>query len=686
MKDDDFWARLEPVEDLYGGGYRTRHVILKRRHASLSQSVYSCRLHDKIAPNRDYSSEGLCSFIKGKSWKFIDAIAVGLVVDGSRLKLKPASVKACPWEWEYAYDAGVYVLRLSYYLLNTGYGGRGTITASAEGADRDVSIVFEPFFDIRPVEAPSDPESQESEPSQDMLIVSAGEKTACVRAKGAEFRGPGCIKDWKYKLGKGCRTRIKARIRPVPESKKIASYYELEVPGNKAELKFSCAGTRKDALALLDLRTAGPQEDLMQAQAMRKAIFPEYGGSDLEKGVVWRMLGMSRFGMDYDGTRCIEAGCLLSRELLLRDRFEGLLHNYQAIKRMNSTTCIKNTLLKAYELQDRWGRVPANCSRDKTGYNSADATLIAFILAGTLVRDTNDGDFAIRSAEAFKKYLAGVSACDLAPDGPPMVKPNGLISVSPALARVDGRRNVEGYKVPERVNAAWAEELIEHGYIDELSLQKYLLPEVNARWIRCLQAGWLFTKYTRDFKMADRCKMIYYKALEAYKPLFFNEDTGFVNNMLTTDESGLGRRTDPAIGSPGMAAAAILGTDVFTARELESIARITKERLLREKWGLPFGTAVLDGAQCVYMDSDGEYGGAVSPGDTPYLLELLRIAGDREIADRVLEANLRHQMEEGFVFYNNELFSCDHDMVPSGDPVRWWSQWVDPYLDRDKRL
>ena len=37
-------------------------------------------------------------------------------------------------------------------------------------------------------------------------------------------------------------------------------------------------------------------------------------------------------------------------------------------------------------------------------------------------------------------------------------------------------------------------------------------------------------------------------------------------------------------------------------------------------------------------------------------------------------------MEEGFVFYNQELFSCDHDWTPVKDPVQWWSQWVDPYL------
>jgi hypothetical protein len=41
-------------------------------------------------------------------------------------------------------------------------------------------------------------------------------------------------------------------------------------------------------------------------------------------------------------------------------------------------------------------------------------------------------------------------------------------------------------------------------------------------------------------------------------------------------------------------------------------------------------------------------------------------------------------MEESFVFYNQELFSGG-DRVPVKNPVQWWSQWVDPYLDRRPR-
>jgi hypothetical protein len=505
------------------------------------------------------------------------------------------------------------------------------------------------------------------------LVVSSGDKTACVRLKGGELRESGRAVEWKYKLGLGKRTGEGERISPVPEPRNIRSFYELEVPGNKAELRFSCCGSRKGAIELLDLRPGGTEEDRMLAGAMRSAIFPEYGGSVYEKAVVWRALGMARFGMGIEGVTCIDSGGLLSRKLLFRDQFEGLLQNYQTIKKVRGMDCFKNILLKAYEKQDEWGRMPAHAG--------ADATSIAFILAGMAVRDTNDGDLARSSAEAFSKYLAGVTACELMPDGPPMVKPNGLISACPVLPWGDWYRDVEGVKVPERLSPAWALELIGRGATGELWMQKYLLPEVNARWIRCLEAGWLFSKYIRDFRLADRCKMIYYRALGSFKNVFYDKETGFLDNVVAADESSLGRRHDPTISSAGMTAAAILGTDAFTARELNGMAQAVKARLLRKKWGLPFGTAVIDRAECVYLDDEKEHGGTVCPGDTPYLVRLLRMTGDQEAADQVLESNLRHQMEEGFLFYNNELFSCDHDMVPVKDPVRWWSQWVDPYLE-----
>jgi glycogen debranching enzyme len=97
---------------------------------------------------------------------------------------------------------------------------------------------------------------------------------------------------------------------------------------------------------------------------------------------------------------------------------------------------------------------------------------------------------------------------------------------------------------------------------------------------------------------------------------------------------------------------------------------------------MPFGIIVKESGRDVYL-GDAEYHEAVVwPRDTPYLIRLLSLVGDGATIDGLLASNLRHQMEEGFVFYNQELFSGDDDRAPVKDPVQWWSQWVDPYLDR----
>jgi len=39
--------------------------------------------------------------------------------------------------------------------------------------------------------------------------------------------------------------------------------------------------------------------------------------------------------------------------------------------------------------------------------------------------------------------------------------------------------------------------------------------------------------------------------------------------------------------------------------------------------------------------------------------------------------NFDHQMKEGFLFYNSELFSQDDSIVPVKNPTQFWSQLVD---------
>ncbi|HEY3423098.1 MAG TPA: hypothetical protein VGK13_08035, partial [Methanocellaceae archaeon] len=571
-------------------------------------------------------------------------------------------------------------LKVSYYLSDSN-GCLGYVRASLDkGAD--ASIIFEPYFDIRYMYGESTPEAHVADISHQALTVGVDGRTACLSLPGARFRESRHMLEWRYKLGSGDRREFEGHIRPIAESRRIVSLCEIESRGSEAVLCFSCGDSKSGAMELMRQKMSDIADDAARGRMIRDVLLPSYKGTWRERALVWRAVCMSKFGMLIDGVRFQEAGDFWFKSAWFRDQFEGLLHNYEAISRLGGLGCIRRMLLESFKLQDGWGRVPNRyvSSGEKYDYNSADATLLALMLAGRVVRDTDDGELARRSAEAFNKYLQGVSSGAMERNGPPVVKPGGLLAVPAWHSWTDGFRVVGGKRMPIRMSVEWEEELIRRGLGDEVYFSQYLLPEINAQWLRCLEAGWLFSKYTRDYELADRCKMLYIKALGSFKPLFFNAHTGFVNNMATADESGLGRRVDEAIGSPGLVAASILGTDAFSVDEIIIVARTACAKLLRHKWGMAFGVAVKDSDRCVYLNGEDYHEGVVWPRDTPYLIRLLSLAGETGLTDQLLSSNLRHQMEEGFVFYNQELFSCDHDWTPVKDPVQWWSQWVDPYL------
>ncbi|HEY9856503.1 MAG TPA: hypothetical protein V6D05_12250, partial [Stenomitos sp.] len=64
----------------------------------------------------------------------------------------------------------------------------------------------------------------------------------------------------------------------------------------------------------------------------------------------------------------------------------------------------------------------------------------------------------------------------------------------------------------------------------------------------------------------------------------------------------------------------------------------------------------------------------------------------------LLASALEHQQREGVLFYNHELFSLPDGsmderrrstgqwLVPVKNPMQWWSQWCDPFLQRADNL
>ncbi|MDY6932439.1 MAG: hypothetical protein SVJ22_11060, partial [Halobacteriota archaeon] len=162
-----FDVEVDPIED--PDPSRTKHLILKNRLASWSQSVYSVPFLDKIVPNRDYPYEGFSLIVTGENYHVLDGIAIGVKLNDGYVKLKPAIVRAHPWKMKYGYD-GEASIDVEYYLANWDKTG-ASATIDIKSSRSDVSIVVEPIVDIRHMYADSNPLSHYCEVIDDKMLI-----------------------------------------------------------------------------------------------------------------------------------------------------------------------------------------------------------------------------------------------------------------------------------------------------------------------------------------------------------------------------------------------------------------------------------------------------------------------------------------------------------------------------------
>ena len=120
-----------------------------------------------------------------------------------------------------------------------------------------------------------------------------------------------------------------------------------------------------------------------------------------------------------------------------------------------------------------------------------------------------------------------------------------------------------------------------------------------------------------------------------------------------------------------------IADSLFTDEEVRVFAETIKEPLRVRRAGLAFGVAVRESKKKIYYGDSEYHECVVWPRDMPYLLRLLRRNREKRLVREIIRSNLNHQMKEGFLFYNSELFSQDDGIVPVKNPVQFWSQWVD---------
>jgi len=684
---------LQPVEDKNPA--KTRHVILKRPQASWSQSVFSVPFENKIIPNRDYPYEGLSVLIEGENFHFLDGIAVGAKKGLRYIKLRAKKVTAFPWKMIYYYeneeDLRKVNLAVTYYLVDIG-ARQNSVSACVSLESNASSIVIEPIVDIRHMYSDSEPEEHFSRALNDGLHIRKDEKCISIRTVNeCEVRTWKKEIEWWYKLGSGFREKTDGGVVFQGEIKNPVSLGEIELPfgdTSTALLIVSCSNS-KAQLEWLNEKGKNWLRD--ESEEEKRAIGMVKSLGINTPAIAFRTLALSKFGMYVNKNFFYEAGDFWFRTPWFRDLFEGIINNIETLFRIGHAERIRDIILHSFEYQDEYGRIPNRFperASEELDYNNADATLLAFIAAGEFFKRKKDEDFAKVLLKRADFTISGFKLNDLNTiNGAPVLNENGLISVVPWHSWTDTKRHVETkgkrVRVSVRMPDSWCEEIKAE---NELNKPKYFLPGINAQWIKMLRSCvnmCLANSNPENENKKDEYSALLENAIENFKKVFWDAEENILYNAVTMEG-----KKDKTPGSPAVVAfSLLLDENIFSQSEVKEFVKEMKENLLVERHGLPFGILVKKSPKRTYYGDEEYHEAVVWPRDTPYLIRILRAAGamEKETVEGILRSNLEHQMNEGFVFYNSELFSPDKgEMVPVKNPVQFWSQWVDAYIYIEK--
>jgi glycogen debranching enzyme len=238
--------------------------------------------------------------------------------------------------------------------------------------------------------------------------------------------------------------------------------------------------------------------------------------------------------------------------------------------------------------------------------------------------------------------------------------------------------------------------------VEFLSTPRFFLPEINAQWILALR-GLLSVviPLAREnsgeiSETGDRVRVLLDRAEKNFLGVFWNEDSGCLYNLVFEDRSV----ADRLESEPSVTAGAMLGRSIFPLAKLETIWRTVSKKLLISrnlvrygKERLPFGIIVKNTDWRIYYDDTQYHSDVIWPRSAPYLVRLLILINDSKTAKEIVLNNLDHQMSEGAIFYNHELFSrpsgnnpghveaTEQNPVPVKNAIQFWSQWCDPIVE-----
>ncbi len=646
MKVDDLKWEYLPIENPDWDYARNLFTVLKRPQATWSQSIFSVRHKNLIAPNRDYKFQGLYVFVNKEYWKFLDAIFFGI----KEFHMEPKKVIIFPWKSVYQYFGDGIDVDVSYYLSRD---MREGITAKIIFDIKNSffkELIIKPLVDIRNIFSDSKPEKIKTKVNNNSLTASFGKNKISFFVNDSSILAEKEILNWKYKLGSGFRENTSNGIRFVSEWAR---------PVFIGEIHKRLSGDEKISL-IINCNRKNDDFDENEEKLYVNQITKKF---NCKNELLARIISLDSFGILEKNILIPEAGDFWFRQIWLRDLLESLINNFQTFIKLDNKKI--NEIIKWILKQQnrKTGRFP----NFKNNYNSVDTSLLFFILAEKYLKHFNDKTMEKRILESFNLLFKKFSENKIENNGPPVIKHYMLYSM-PWHSWTDSRIPFRGDMISTRIPHEWVKE----ENLEEI-LKPCLLPEINAMFIRTLKVVELLGKDLGNF---------YKKSLEKYKKIFQNND--FLYSIIINDKK------DATETSMALNSAVLLYNHVFNKKDLEKMWP-SVQKLLVKRSGKLFGILCRNIKDRIYYNDYQYHGAVVWPRDTPYLIRYLKTIGKNDLVKEILESNLEHQMNESGIFYCNELFSLpegknpsptksDGNPVPVKNPIQLWSHFCDDYL------
>ncbi|MGQ9469933.1 MAG: amylo-alpha-1,6-glucosidase [Nitrososphaerales archaeon] len=754
----DLTFDYDPIENPDWGFARTNRFILRNSLAEFGLSAYSVfidlsfpskQLH-LTAPNRDYSYEGLLALTGGENWKFLDCFAFVIIKKGVALKLHPKKVSASTWFLDYLYDMKDKdehqgLLKTSYWLSEDEHACL-SLDFKIDSPKKDFELMVAPFLDIRHIYSESEPEKHiikimKNKDNYPMIHAEKGKRLLIIFTpyKNVQIEEGKAYLNWFYKLGDGFRVQAPQGIIFRGQSREllVPALFHVKFPKDSMKIKFYAIPMMKDDT----LRVNSIQEfkDKSEIESNKLSFLKSVikKGDDLQiyNSILLRIDAFTRFGMKIilpkrGELKVPEAGGWWFRSPWMRDIYTNLYQNLELLRILDKRLeTVRDSILLGIEFfDDKTGRVhnhlPMLASDYEVRndrllpleeyYSAVDPTLLFFIISWEYVKLTGERGLLKTIIRLFARTFQIYQKASLnAINGPPVISDLGLLACVPWHSWTDSKRMTvhRGLRIdglPTRIPKEWQIEEIENSKDPEevkriFNTPRFYLPEINALWIKALEAVIIMNKIEKsieDSGLLESIKDTLSMARINYLPTFWNSKKGYFYDVLSYDLS----KKDETLGSSSVVAASIL-QDLMPKEKLESMWEVIQKRLLvyrRTKWLkkyydelYPFGIIVKDAEERIYFDDEQYHGAVVWPRDTPYVIKLLERIEKYDVIKGFLISNLDHQMSEGTIFYNHELFSLPlgknpysvnefkDNPVPVKNPIQFWSQWVDPYLKHE---